>query len=354
MGIRNLGVCGFLCPIVIYAQSFTISTIAGTDNLRDGGQATSSVLQRPIGLAVDSAGNLYIADSTANRVRKVTPAGVISTVAGTGHAAYHGDGAAAIKADLYSPYSVAVDKANNLYIADRNNNVVRRVQLSTGIITTVAGSSKSDGSGDGGPATQAGIDPYSIALDKDGNLYIADYYNNRVRKVVMSTGVITTVAGTGNMGYSGDNGPAVGATLYGPTGIVVDPAGNIFISELFNNTIRKVSAADGKITTIAGTGATVTGGRRPRRPSPFPVPSPSTPEQRSFTLRPSPDRSGVSTSAPGLSMRSPVRSIPASKGMVPWRLAPSSLTPRPWQSLRTATCWWQTPATIASAESRRE
>ena len=212
----------------------------------DNGPATSAQLNHPIGVAVDSAGNLYIADANNNRIRKVSN-GVISTAAGNGTQGFSGDNGPATSAQLNSPNGVAVDSAANLYIADTGNYRVRKV--SNGAITTVAGGGSP--LGDNGPATGGWLGlPSGVAVDSAGNLYITDLDNNRVRKV--SNGVITTVAGNGTYGFSGDNGPATSAQLYGPEGVAVDNAGNLYIADTYNERIRKVS--NGVITTVAGNG----------------------------------------------------------------------------------------------------
>jgi sugar lactone lactonase YvrE len=216
----------------------------------DNGPATSAGLAWPNGLAVDSAGNLYIADSFDSRIRKVSN-GVITTVAGNGTRGFSGDGGPATSAQLYSPQGVAVDSAGNLYIADSGDNCIRKV--SNGTITTVAGDGTEGFSGDNGPATAARLShPTGLAVDSAGNLYIADFSNNRIRKI--SNGVITTVAGNGTLppGSSGDGGPATSAQLVYPTSVAVDSAGNLYIADAGNNCIRKVS--NGVITTVAGNG----------------------------------------------------------------------------------------------------
>src|ERR1700722_16017362 len=178
--------------------------------------------------------------------------GTISTVAGTTKIGYSGDGGSAISAELWAPSGVAVDPSGNLYIADIADNVVRKVTASTGMITTVAGDSPypeivGGYSGDGGPAVSAKLNgPVGVALDASGNLYIADAGNGLIRKVAASTGVITTVAGNiagGNVGFSGDGGPAVKAQLNKPFGVATDASGNLYIADSGNNVIRKVSAS---------------------------------------------------------------------------------------------------------------
>jgi uncharacterized protein (TIGR03437 family) len=232
-----------------FGQTYTINTVAGNGAYGfggDGGPATSAKLWYPTGVAVDFAGNLYIADMDNNRIRKVTPAGTISTVAGNGTTGPSGDNGPAAGAQLNQPSEVAVDSAGNLYIADTVNNRIRKV-TPAGIISTVAGNGTMGFSGDNGPATSAQLSAGGVAVDSAGNLYIADPNNNRIRKV--SNGVITTVAGNGARGYSGDGGPATNAMLSGPVAVTVDSAGNLYIADSYNNRIREVS--NGMITTVA-------------------------------------------------------------------------------------------------------
>ncbi len=247
---------------VIAAGAFagTITTVAGDGSA--GYDATATVakatsLNQPGGVAIDGAGNLLIADTNNNVIRKVNlNTGAISTVAGTGAPGYTGDSGAATSATLNSPAGIAVDAAGNLYIADTNNDAVREVVAGT--IATVAG----DGtgapgfSGDTGLAILAKLNaPFGVALDPAGNLYIADSGNNRVR-VVNTSGNINTFAGNGTPAYLGDGGAAIQAELYSPLGVACDPAGNVYIADARNYVVRKVNAVSGKISTIAGTNAT--------------------------------------------------------------------------------------------------
>ena len=218
----------------------------------DGGPAASAGLGRVEGLATDAASNLYIADPYNYRIRKVSPAGIITTIAGTGTQGYSGDGGPANAAQLNRPVGVAVDGAGNLYIADYFNYRIRKV-TPDGVITTMAGNGTQGHSGDGGPAASAQVfDPYAPVVDGAGNLYFAEINHHTIRKISAS-GIITTVAGTGTKGYSGDGGPAVNAQLSSPAGLAVDRGGNLYIGDNGNYRIRKVSPA-GIITTIAGTG----------------------------------------------------------------------------------------------------
>ena len=232
-----------------------ITTVAGNGLWSfsgDGGAATNATLSNPFGVTVDASGNLFIADESNNRIRKVGIDGIITTVAGNGSAGYSGDGGVATNAGLYYPNCVAVDASGNLFIADIGSTRIRKV-ATNGIITTVAGNGLWSFSGDGGAATNAALaNPTGVAVDASGNLFIADQGNNRIRKVGID-GIITTVAGNDTNSFSGDGGAATNASLFTPFGVAVDASGNLFIADAANRRIRKV-AANGIITTLAGNG----------------------------------------------------------------------------------------------------
>jgi YVTN family beta-propeller protein len=221
----------------------------------DNGPANLAALNTPYGIIVDAAGNLFIADLYNHRIRKVDAAThVITTIAGLGSAGYSGDGGPAAAAELNQPLGVALDGAGNVYIADADNDVVREIDARTGIITTVAGNGSPGFSGDGGPATDAQLFfPFRVTLDGTGNIYITDS-SNAIRKVDAVTHLITTVAGNGSPGFSGDGGPATEAQLNEPRGVALDAAGNLYIADYFNTRIRKVDAGTKVITTVAGDG----------------------------------------------------------------------------------------------------
>lgn len=237
----------------LLAQSYSIATIAGSGTGQQG-RATESALRTPYGLAADTAGNIYLSEFDGQRVRRVSADGTITTVAGRGVPGFAGDGGNARDAALNNPLGITLDPQGNLYIADSGNRRVRRVSLATGIITTVAGNGNFRFGGDGAAATQAGMDPTDVAIGRDGNLYIADAFNDRVRRVDLTSGIITTFAGTGVTGDSGDNGPATQATFFQPLSLSFDPQGNLYIADSLNNRVRRVSP-DGRITAFAGSSA---------------------------------------------------------------------------------------------------
>ncbi len=254
MGVSLLTL--FLCAAAAFeagAQG-TITTIAGGPTLsgRNGGPAANLRLRFIRGVEVDSAGNVFGVDSGLNQVFKISPAGILTIVAGNGLRGFSGNEGPATSASLCIPQNVKVDASGNLYVADTDNNMIRRVSPS-GVITTVAGYGAAGFSGDGSAATSAALlVPNDMTLDASGNLYIADTGNHRIRKV-SANGIITTVAGDGAPRFFGDGGPATSASLLGPGGVAVDGAGNLYISDTFNHRIRKVGS-DGTITTVAGNG----------------------------------------------------------------------------------------------------
>ena len=263
---RSAGVLGLASLLLVlaaprgYAQGVltvtpgrSVATAAGMGSAGysgDDGSATASTLAGPSGIVYDSAGDLFVADAQNHVVREISVAGVITTVAGTGIAGYGGDGGAATKAFLDTPTSVAVGAQGKIYIADSHNHRIREV--SNGTITTIAGTGTPGFAGDGGPGTSAHLAlPSGVAVDLNGNVYIADTNNQRVRK--LSSGTITTVAGNGEELFDGDGGAATAASLDQPTGVALDAVGNLYIADKNNHRIRVVTGS-GTISTLAGTG----------------------------------------------------------------------------------------------------
>ena len=218
----------------------------------DNGPAVNATLRIPAGLAADAKGNVYIADRENHVVRKIGAKGIITTIAGTGTAGFSGDGGPAAKAQLNLPSGIALDGKGSIFIADRSNNRIRKIDAK-GIITTYAGKGETGYAGDNGPAVKARLDhPFGIDIDGKGNLFIADRGNNRIRKV-NKEGIITTIGGDGGFFFMGDNGPAYRASIAGPTGVAVDKDGNVYVADRNNNRIRVIDS-QGMIRTIAGTG----------------------------------------------------------------------------------------------------
>src|SRR5712691_406863 len=239
------------------ASGGTIATVAGNGSSGfsgDGGQATNTSLSNPQAVALDKAGNLFIADTFNYRIRRVDAvSGIITTIAGNGVQALSGDGGPATNASLFAPSGLALDTEGNIFIAEWFGSRVRRVDATTHIITTVAGGGNGD---DGGQATNAALaSAYGLALDTSGNLLIADVSHHRIRRVDATNGIITTVAGNGTSGFSGDGGLATSASLSFPVDVVLDSAGNLFIADQGNRRVRRVDTATRTITTLAGNGS---------------------------------------------------------------------------------------------------
>lgn len=237
-------------------QIDTIITVAGNGingDLGDGGLAIYAEIGASSNVVFDADGNCYFSQNDKNRIRKIASSGIISNFAGTGIAGYSGDGGRAISSNLDYPVGIAVDNSNNLYVADLDNNVIRKIDISSGVISTYAGNGLPLENGDGGLAIDASIyAPVELFCDQRGNLFISDQ-DNKIRKVDAGSHIISTVAGRGGAtGFSGDGGPATMAQLNGPHGICLDSIGNLFIADYYNDRIRKVDAATGIITTVAG------------------------------------------------------------------------------------------------------
>jgi sugar lactone lactonase YvrE len=235
----------YVCPAFLSPPGPGCDQVGAYGYKGDGMPATSALLFNPWGVAVDSSGNVFIADTNNNRIRKVTSTEVISTVVGTGQSGFSGDGGAATSAQLNYPQAIAVDVFGNLFIADSQNHRVRKV-TPDGVIHTIAGNGQSGSSGDGGPAIQAALSAYGVAVDLSGDVFITDV--NRIREVTPD-GLIHTVAANGTPGLTGDGGPATSASLNSPYGIAVDPSGTLYIADHNNDRVRKVTP-DGVISSV--------------------------------------------------------------------------------------------------------
>ena len=241
--------------ITMAAQAQTVTPSMPAAKIKDGGPATAALLNAPANVKVDAAGNVYIADYSNNRVRKVdAKTGVITTVAGSGKQGFAGDGGPATDATFKGVSDIAIDSAGDIFVADQFNNKIRKVDGKTGIVTTVAGTHMGS-NGDDGPATKAQLNmPNSVAVDAAGNIYISDFGNNKIRKVDAKTGTISTIAGDGKEGKKGDDGPAASAEIDQPGTILVTSNGDIYFADEVNCKIRKIDGKTGDISAVAGTG----------------------------------------------------------------------------------------------------
>ncbi len=232
-----------------------VSTFAGNGVAGyggDGGPATAASFNHPIDILADYSGNFYVIDNGNQRIRKINAAGIITTIAGNGIPGYTGDGGPATAATLHDPSRMTIDGAGNIYFADAVNNVIRKISTA-GIISTVVGNGTPAFAGDGGPATGASLwQPLGVTLDGNGNMYVADALNHRIRKINTS-GIISTFAGTGAVGYAGDSGPATAATMNYPNGVTCDQTCNVYFTDWYGHKVRKVTYS-GIITTVVGSG----------------------------------------------------------------------------------------------------
>src|SRR6185369_11927615 len=251
MPLQKFITLGFavLLHLNAFAQSTTITTYVGPVLPVSGSPAITQTIGVPQGVAADGAGGFYVASSTHNQVYRVSADGILKVIAGTGSAGFSGDGGPATAAQFHYIHAIAVDASGNVFVADTNNNRIRKIDPA-GIVTTITGTGAWGSAGDGGAATSAQLaGPRGVAVDGAGNLFIADSGNNRIRRVSVG-GLIATVAGSGSGGYSGDGGPATSAALNYPVSVSVDVYGNLFIVDRYNNRIRLVSS-NGIITTLA-------------------------------------------------------------------------------------------------------
>jgi DNA-binding beta-propeller fold protein YncE len=270
-------------------QGWIIATAVGTGErgfAGDGGPAAAARLDGPFDVGFDPAGNLYFSDTFNHRIRRVDAlGGTIATIAGNGVAGYAGDGGPAIAASFNEPYGIAVDRGGNVYVADRHNHCVRRIDAGTGVVTTLAGDGSAGFAGDGGPAAAARlVEPNGLGLDPEqARLFIADVADHRVRVVDLVHGAIATFAGTGEAAHTGDGGPATAAGVFGARAVKVAADGRVYILERQGSTLRAVDPVTGIIATVAGTGVRgYAGDGGPARQALFDAP-------KEFTLRPGGD-----------------------------------------------------------------
>lgn len=241
------------------AAQWTMAVVAGTGAqgyAGDGGPATQALLNNPFDLAFDPAGNLCFSDTFNHVIRRIDQrTGVMTTIAGTGERGFAGDGGPATQAQMNEPYGVVIDRSGSIYVADRLNRRVRRIDGATGVITTLAGDGSGKYSGDGGPSDRSGLaEPNGLALDREHRrLFIADVADHRVRVIDLGSGIITTFAGTGNGAHNGDGGPAAAADIFGARAVALAPDNSLYVMERQGSSLRRVR--NGTIETVAGTGA---------------------------------------------------------------------------------------------------
>jgi streptogramin lyase len=248
----------FLCA-ALHAAQWRIETFAGSGSLGfsgDGGPATLAQIDNPFGVVRGPDGAIWFCEYTGQRIRRVAPDGKISTVAGSGKKGYSGDGGPALEATFNLPHELRFDRKGDLFVVDMQNHAVRKIDLKTGMISTIAGTGKAGYSGDGGPADKSELkQPHSIQFGPDGDLYICDIGNHVIRKVSMETGRISTFAGTGAAGVTPDGAPIQGTPLKGPRSLDFDAAGNLWLATREGNQVFKFDLKANRIVHIAGTGA---------------------------------------------------------------------------------------------------
>lgn len=256
--VRSLTLAALVSVFTSMLSAATLATFAGNGSegaAGDHGPALAAQLADPAGIARGPDGALYICDTANHRICKVTPDGKLATVAGTGQPGYSGDGGPAIAAKLHEPYEVRFDAKGDVFWVERLSNSVRKLDVKTGIIRTIAGNGTSGFSGDGGPATAAQLsDPHSIGFDRAGDLYICDVRNHRIRKVAMKTGIITTFAGNGEKLPTPDGAPFASSPLFGPRALDFDRDGNLWLALREGNAVYKLDLAKGTVHHVAGTG----------------------------------------------------------------------------------------------------